>query len=233
MIRTPTWPSSWKARIRWSGIARPMWMSGEVTSIPSFTRSGRPSASFASSPPSGSTSTAFRMRSERATELHYRALWRCSGKGIVRPSGAVSASSGCWRCSPCSALLGFSAFVFGLLTRSRPRSPELEPAPPAGAQSRTPTSTRATATRSSRSCAARRRGSSCPSQEISPRIKQAIVAIEDKRFYEHHGIDVRGIVRARLGRRHQPGRRPGRLDDHAAVREERDQRQRTDARRAS
>ena len=36
------WPSSWKARIRWSGIARPTWMSGEVTSMPSLTRSGRP-----------------------------------------------------------------------------------------------------------------------------------------------------------------------------------------------
>ena len=27
-------------------------------------------------------------------------------------------------------------------------------------------------------------------------MKQAIVAIEDKRFYEHRGVDVRGIVRA-------------------------------------
>ena len=34
-----------------SGMPRPTWMSGDVTSIPSFTRSGRPSASFASSAP--------------------------------------------------------------------------------------------------------------------------------------------------------------------------------------
>ena len=27
-------------------------------------------------------------------------------------------------------------------------------------------------------------------------MKQAIVAVEDKRFYEHNGVDVRGIVRA-------------------------------------
>ena len=47
------WPASWNARIRCSGIARPTWMSGEVTSMPSLTRSGRPSASFASSPPGG------------------------------------------------------------------------------------------------------------------------------------------------------------------------------------
>src|SRR5881227_3745617 len=62
MMRTALWPSSWNARMRWSGTPRPTWMSGEVTSIPSFTRSGRPSFSFRSSAPSGSTSTAFRVR---------------------------------------------------------------------------------------------------------------------------------------------------------------------------
>src|SRR6266480_7897562 len=41
----------------------PIWMCGAVTSIPSFTRSGRPSCSFCSSAPCGSTSTAFRVRS--------------------------------------------------------------------------------------------------------------------------------------------------------------------------
>jgi penicillin-binding protein 1A len=34
------------------------------------------------------------------------------------------------------------------------------------------------------------------SGEISPVMKQAIVAIEDRRFFEHRGVDVRGIVRA-------------------------------------
>ena len=34
------------------------------------------------------------------------------------------------------------------------------------------------------------------SSEISPLMKQAIVAIEDKRFYEHRGVDLRGIMRA-------------------------------------
>ena len=33
-------------------------------------------------------------------------------------------------------------------------------------------------------------------QHISPRVKQAIVAVEDRRFYEHRGVDVHGIVRA-------------------------------------
>ncbi len=35
-----------------------------------------------------------------------------------------------------------------------------------------------------------------PSAEISDVMKQAIVAIEDKRFYEHRGVDIRGIARA-------------------------------------
>jgi penicillin-binding protein 1A len=32
--------------------------------------------------------------------------------------------------------------------------------------------------------------------QISPIMQQAIVAIEDKRFYEHNGVDLRGIARA-------------------------------------
>jgi len=34
------------------------------------------------------------------------------------------------------------------------------------------------------------------SDQIAPIMKQAIVAVEDKRFYEHNGVDVRGILRA-------------------------------------
>jgi penicillin-binding protein 1A len=34
------------------------------------------------------------------------------------------------------------------------------------------------------------------SDQISPWMKQAIVAIEDRRFYDHRGIDVRGVARA-------------------------------------
>jgi penicillin-binding protein 1A len=37
-----------------------------------------------------------------------------------------------------------------------------------------------------------------PSSDINPWMKQAIVATEDKRFYEHRGIDVRGMGRALL-----------------------------------
>lgn len=34
------------------------------------------------------------------------------------------------------------------------------------------------------------------SSQISPTMKQAVVAIEDKRFYDHGGVDARGIARA-------------------------------------
>ena len=34
------------------------------------------------------------------------------------------------------------------------------------------------------------------SEAIAPIMKQAIVAVEDQRFYEHNGVDVRGIARA-------------------------------------
>jgi penicillin-binding protein 1A len=35
-----------------------------------------------------------------------------------------------------------------------------------------------------------------PSKRISPWVKHAIVAVEDKRFYEHRGVDLRGMARA-------------------------------------
>jgi penicillin-binding protein 1A len=35
-----------------------------------------------------------------------------------------------------------------------------------------------------------------PSSGIAPVMKQAIVAIEDKRFFEHRGVDIHGILRA-------------------------------------
>lgn len=38
-----------------------------------------------------------------------------------------------------------------------------------------------------------------PLSEISPYMQQAIVAIEDGRFYEHRGVDPRGILRAFVG----------------------------------
>src|SRR6476619_7390682 len=55
--------------MRCSGMPRPTWMSGEVTSMPSLIRSGRPSASFASSAPAGRTCTALRVSSAMPMSL--------------------------------------------------------------------------------------------------------------------------------------------------------------------
>ena len=82
----------------------------------------------------------------------------------------------------------------------------------------------------SRSCAGTRAACSSKSDEIAPIMKQAIVAIEDKRFFEHNGVDVRGILARRVGGHPQQGGRRGRIDDHAAVRQERVQPQRPDDR---
>ena len=58
--------------------------------------------------------------------------------------------------------------------------------------------------------------------EISPEhASNAVIAIEDRRFYEHKGVDCKGIGRALVQDVAAAARRAGRLDDHAAVREER------------
>ena len=49
MIKTAKCPRSWKSRSFERAMLCPRWMSGAVGSTPSFTRSGRPSLSFASS----------------------------------------------------------------------------------------------------------------------------------------------------------------------------------------
>lgn len=50
--------------------------------------------------------------------------------------------------------------------------------------------------------------SSVPLDEMSPYLKDAIVAIEDSRFFEHGGVDGQGILRA-LARNLTTGARQG------------------------
>ena len=61
---------------------------------------------------------------------------------------------------------------------------------------------------------------SIPLSEFPDSLIKATLATEDRRFYEHFGIDIPGTD-ARAGDQH-PGRRraPGRLLDHPAAREE-------------
>src|SRR5713101_4606669 len=65
-MSTTICPARWNSASRSSTYAKHRWMSGDVASIPSLTRNGRPSFSLRSSSPVGSTSTAFRVRSATA-----------------------------------------------------------------------------------------------------------------------------------------------------------------------
>ncbi len=90
------------------------------------------------------------------------------------------------------ALLGLAAFTFGLLTAIAAQIPQLEtPSPQANTY---------VYASDGHTILAILRGSQArvivPSSAISPWIKHAIVAVEDKRFYEHRGVDLRGILRA-------------------------------------
>ena len=188
-------PSSWKARIRWSGIARPMWMSGEVTSIPSLTRNGRPSFSLASSPPSGSTSTALRVRSEIATGARLAGVLALFRRKTRAPKRRRIRKLRLLGLLLVLFTLGFAAFTYGMLTAVASQIPSLDPTKPPRLQANT-----YVYAADGKTVLAILRGSQSrvvlPASEISPLLGQAIVAIEDKRFYEHHGVDVRAILRA-------------------------------------
>jgi penicillin-binding protein 1A len=93
------------------------------------------------------------------------------------------------------SLLGLSSFTFGLLTSVAAQLSELDPQ-----HQQQPQQNTYLYASDGHTVLAVLRGSQArvivPSEDISPRVKQAIVAIEDKRFYEHRGVDVRGILRA-------------------------------------
>src|SRR5215471_5912248 len=48
-----------------------------------------------------------------------------------------------------------------------------------------------------------------PLADIPERVQQAFVAAEDKRFYQHRGVDERGLIRAFMGNLAQTGRPQG------------------------
>ena len=56
--------------------------------------------------------------------------------------------------------------------------------------------------------------------QIPPTMINAILAAEDHRFYEHHGVDIVRTIKAGVHRFHFRARTPGRIDADAAVDEE-------------
>src|ERR671931_578238 len=177
-----------------------MWMSGEVTSIPSLTRSGVPFASLRSSSPAGRTSTALRVKSATATSKDFSArynpavLSRRRRSAVARPKGRRRIRK--LRLVALLALLAvlaFASFSVGLVTAIAGELPSLDP-------SRIHNQTDGFIYADNGRVLSVLRGSQSRillrSDQISPLMKQAIVAIEDKRFYEHRGVDLRGILRA-------------------------------------
>jgi len=91
-------------------------------------------------------------------------------------------------------VLGTASFVVGMLRAFATEIPKLNPA-----AWHTQANTYVYASNGTTVLAILRGSQSrilVPSQAISPWMKDAIVAIEDRRFYEHHGVDVRGMLRA-------------------------------------
>src|SRR5438477_2379776 len=91
-------------------------------------------------------------------------------------------------------VLGTASFTVGLLTAIAAKIPELDPA-----KQKQQANTYVYAA-NGYTVLSILRGSQAriliPSEDISPWMKHAIVAAEDKRFYEHRGVDVRGMARA-------------------------------------
>ncbi len=90
-------------------------------------------------------------------------------------------------------LVGSASFAFGLVTALASEIPKLDPA-------RYRPDKNSYVYSSDGHVLAVLRGDEArivvKSEEISDVMKQAIVAVEDRRFFEHRGIDVRGIARA-------------------------------------
>jgi penicillin-binding protein 1A len=92
-------------------------------------------------------------------------------------------------------LLSFASFTFGLMTAIAGQIPELDP---------TRQDKRARDgfiyDRTGKTVLAVLRGSESrilvEPDQIAPIMKQSIVAVEDRRFYEHRGVDMRAIGRA-------------------------------------
>src|SRR5919198_1504337 len=182
--------------MRCRGIACPMCTSGAVTSMPSLTRSGRPRASLRSSSPSGSTSIALRVSSGTAMRRGYNpaVLSRRRRSAAARPRGRRRIRKlRLFALLSLLAVLGLASFSVGLVTAIAGEIPSLDP-------SRIHNQTDGFIYADNGRVLSVLRGSQSRillrSDQISPLMKQAIVAIEDKRFYEHRGVDLRGILRA-------------------------------------
>src|SRR3954471_4842875 len=225
MIRTTLWPRSWNSRSFCRTTVCPRWMSGAVGSIPSFTRSGRPSASLASSSPFGSASAAFRVRKEAAESIRPNARLlprgrarRPHGPPLPRPPGADPSMSDADVTAlpvppnggsgprprikklrllgillPLGALAIVST-VFGMMMAVASDLPSLT----AAQQLRHARNSVLYDVRGKKLgiLTSNENRVLVPYTDIASSMKFAVIAIEDKRFFNNSGVDIRGIGRA-------------------------------------
>ncbi len=187
MMSTATWPASWNCRSFRSTTACPSVRSGRLGSTPSFTRSGRPAASRSSRPPFGTRSTLPLASVVSTSAAMARRCYQAPPRSRARTRGTLARDDP--PALPPGGLHGSLRCVLCCVRR-----------PPGGRPS-----TRARADvvrvcgrrqRDHASCTPSRIAWSCPTSQIPSWIRDAAVAIEDRRFYQHHGIDGRAILRA-------------------------------------
>ena len=91
-------------------------------------------------------------------------------------------------------VLAFSSFTFGLVTAVASEAPKCDPA-----RQQHPVNTKIYDSTGNRILAVLRGSENrvlVDYDDISPLMKQAIVAVEDRRYFEHRGVDMRAIARA-------------------------------------
>src|SRR3954447_25076459 len=253
MIRTTVCPKSWNSRSFSRTTVCPRWISGAVGSIPSFTRKGRPFASWRSSSPAGSASTAFRCRymacswglakgaqcyglapdgqisaalarpaaarmEPRVPDLPYTEPHSADGNGnghVADPFDDLFAAPALPGPPPevrkrkpklkklrfllvftGLGILALISTIFGMMLSVSSDLPSLEN----HAQLRVAKNSVLYSASGKTVQLAKLAGAENrildTEKDISPNVKNAVIAIEDKRFYEHSGVDYRGIARA-------------------------------------
>ena len=189
------WPSSWNARIRCSGIG-PADVDVRRRDVDAELDAQRPAELqlLLEAARRQHVDRVPREFCERHAGARLPRSWRSFGEIGAGPSVGGSASSDSSPSSQFSESWACRRSPSGCSTALAAKLPQLEPS---AQQTQANTYVYArTATPSSRSCAATRRAIIVPSAGISPWMKHAIVAVEDKRFYEHRGVDLRGMARA-------------------------------------
>src|SRR4029450_8940443 len=184
-IRTALCPAPGNCRGLWSTTAHPSVTTGAVGSSPSLTRSGRPRLSLRSSSSAGTTSAEPASRLGRSSGPLARRL----AVGPLPPwqDGGTMA--------PRSRTLVVGAFVLALAA-SACELPSLHDARESAAALPETSFIYSADGKLITSLHAGENRVVVRSRKIPDVVRDAVIAIEDQRFYDHAGLDVRALLRA-------------------------------------